>query len=91
MYLDVFFILCIVSYGVGVSGFFRKFKKPFSCETCMAFWSSLLYIICTGNFNLKAIALCCLCSFLATPFANLLLTIREILNHILYKINSILS
>lgn len=86
MYLDLFLILCIVSYGVGVSGFFKNFKKPLSCATCMTFWTCIVYLLFTKNFNLEGIALSCLCSFLASPLTDLLLVVREILNWILVKL-----
>ncbi len=74
MYTDLIIIALILT-GIFYSGFpyefeelvskrlkFGKFKlpKPFSCPLCMTWWTTLLYIIVTGNLSLFNILVCLL-------------------------------
>lgn len=90
LYLNMLYITLVVCYGVGVSGFFRNFKKPFSCDICMTFWTVLLYVVISGNFSFLNLAIVCGFSLLAPVFTGILTLIREILLWILSKISRLL-
>lgn len=80
MYIDLL-IITLILVGIFYSGFpyeieniiskrlkFGKFKlpKPFSCPLCMTWWTTLLYIIITGNLTLFNILACLLLALSTT-------------------------
>lgn len=83
----------IVVYIVDVSGFtdswlaalsrwlghtVRSFK-PFSCSTCMTWWTGIIIAAATGNFIFPVLAYCTLMAFLAPAIGQLALAIRDII------------
>ena len=91
MYIDLLLLAIIICFVVDISGAMRKFKKPFSCSLCCIWWTGLIYLLVTRNFTILGVAFVAFLSMMSSVITALLLTLREILNHILYKINSILS
>lgn len=70
---------------------YRDFEfKPFECSLCMMFWTGLIFLLITHNFTLPYIAIVSVLSFLTTVTKSALITIREIMNYILRKIDDTL-
>jgi len=90
-YTDLLLLTLIVVYVVDISGWtdawlgwlsrwlgrtVREFK-PFSCSTCMTWWTGIVYAIATGRFCIGILAYVALMSFAAFPFSQFLIFIRE--------------
>ena len=103
MMLDLF-LINIILVLIFNSGFVdeidamiqRRFKfhhlpKPFSCVLCMTWWSSLLYIIITGNFNLLGITLCLINATLTSITTPLTKTIENALKKIVWYLNKVVD
>lgn len=63
--------------------------KPFTCSLCMSLWTSLIWIICTGQVTLFTVAFCFLMSYMAPTFKDILLNIQDAFAFLNNKINSI--
>ena len=62
--------------------------KPISCSLCLTWWVGLTYLIITSTFTIPMITYVALLSYMTNPMYNILLFIRDLLNHIvdlLYK------
>lgn len=85
-------VALIAVYIVDVSGFTESWRsalagwlgrkslrplKPFDCGTCMAWWSCIIYSLCTGAFSLATVAYSALMALLALPMGQLMTMIRE--------------
>lgn len=103
MILDLF-LINIILVLIFNSGFVdeidamiqRRFKfhhlpKPFSCVLCMTFWTSILYIILTGNFTLLGITLCLINATLTSITTPLTKTIENALKKIVWYLNKIVD
>ena len=51
--------------------------KPFSCSTCMTWWTGIIYLLATGRFCIPLLAYVAALAFLAFPISQLLIFIRE--------------
>lgn len=51
--------------------------KPFSCSTCMTWWTGIVYLLSTGRFCITLVAYVAGLAFLAFPISQLLIFIRE--------------
>ena len=60
--------------------------KPFSCSTCMSFWTNLAYIIVTNQFSILMILYILALSW-STPIINSILSF--VINAVLKMINII--
>ena len=60
--------------------------KPFSCSTCMSFWTNLAYIIVTNQFSILMILYILILSW-TTPIINSILSF--VINAVLKLINII--
>ena len=60
--------------------------KPFSCSTCMSFWTNLAYIIVTNQFSILMILYILVLSW-GTPIINSILSF--VINAVLKLINII--
>lgn len=62
--------------------------KPFDCSLCTTFWVSILYLLITGTFTIKYLALVCLiCTFCEIIKSAILLvedTVKKIIQ-LIYK------
>ena len=91
-YIQLLLVAAITIYIVDISGFTESWRHglaaalhinrlkplpPFDCGTCMTWWVCLIYILCTGHFNLVTIAYSALLSHLANPIGGLLIFTRE--------------
>ena len=91
MYIDLLLLAIIICFVVDISGAMRKFRKPLSCSLCSIFWSGLIYLLVTKNFTIQGVAFVAFLSMMSSVITGFLLTLKELLNYILHKINSILS
>ena len=92
MYLvDLLLLSVIICFIVDISGALRKFRKPWSCSLCMTFHCGILYLLFTGNFTIQGVAFVAVLSMMSPIITGFLLTLKELLNYILHKINSILQ
>ena len=62
---------------------FHHLPKPFSCSLCMTFWTSLIYILCAGEFSLLNFALCLANAHLTEITSPLIVVIKEWLKKII--------
>ena len=53
--------------------------KPFSCSTCMTWWTGIIYLLSTGRFCITLVAYVAGLAFLAFPISEFLIFIRETL------------
>ena len=105
MYTDLAIITAIL-VGIFYSGFpyefeelvskrlkFGKFRlpKPFSCPLCMTWWTTLLYIIATGNLTLFNILVCLLLALSTTWIDSLYRFIFSVLETFFVWLNELLS
>lgn len=86
MFLDLLLIAVVVCFVVDISGALRNFKKPFSCSLCMTWWTGLIYLLVTGNFNLLGIAWVAFLSMMSSVITGILLWFREIVTCIIVKL-----
>ena len=91
MYIDLLLLVVIICFIVDISGAMRKFKKPLSCSLCCSWWAGLIYLLVTGNFSIIGVAFVAFLSMMSSVISGFLLTLKELLNYILHKINSILQ
>lgn len=91
MYIDLLLLAVIICFIVDISGAMRKFRKPFSCSLCGIWWIGLIYLLITRNFTIIGIAFVAFLSMMSSVITGFLLTLKELINYILHKINSILS
>lgn len=61
--------------------------KPFSCSTCMSFWTNLIYIIIIGKFTIPMIGYILVLSW-TTPLINSIFTL---LKNIFIKLTNTLA
>lgn len=64
----------------------RKFlvRKPWSCSLCMTWWVGLIYLLVVGKFTIPMIGLVALLSFMTPVLKDLMLSVRELLNLIVW-------
>ena len=93
VFCNIFLATLIVVYVVDLSGWTDAWLgwlsrwlghpvtslKPFSCSTCMTWWTGLTIAIATGNFIWPVIAFTALCSFLAYPLGQFAEAIRDLI------------
>ena len=91
MYIDLLLLAVIICFIVDISGALRKFRKPFSCSLCCSWWGGLIYLLVTRNFTIQGVAFVAVLSMMSSVITGFLLTLKELLNYILHKINSILQ
>ena len=56
---------------------FHHLPKPFSCNLCMVFWISLIWVLIQGQLTLLNIALCLINAHLTEITSPLLIVIKE--------------
>lgn len=102
--INLLLIQFIVTGIIDVSGFISeletmlgkwlhikaKIPKPFSCATCLTFWTGLIYLLITANLTLPLVAFTLFISLLSTVTSGLIFLIRDILLKIIYSINNLL-
>ena len=91
MYLDLLLLSVTICFVVDISGAMRKFRKPFSCSLCCSWWIGLIYLLVTKNFTIQGVAFVAFLSMMSPIITGFLLTLKELLNHVLYKINSLIQ
>lgn len=63
---------------------FNNIKLPLiSCSLCVTWWTSLIYIIATGNFTLTNIMLSILIATMTSVIKDLILSVKDIFTKIL--------
>ena len=99
---NLLLISLIVTYTIGYSGFIENIEsfltralrskiriyvpKPFSCPTCMTFWTCITYISATANVTIPAFLLCCIAAYLSEFELNMMRLISDIFNTLISKI-----
>lgn len=79
-----------------VDGFInRKWKpyhlpRPFSCVLCSVFWTSAIWLLCTGQFTLVTLTLALTSAVLTTVTTPLIKTIENYLLKIIEIMNRVL-
>ena len=105
IFIQLLLVTFIVIFLVDLSGFTDtlldiaskvKGKKvdslrPFTCSLCMTWWCTLIWSLCTGNFNLPVLAFCALLAALSFPLSQLFIFIREGINRLIAKLEEILG
>ena len=90
-HLDLLYLTVAVVYVVDVSGFTQTWLgwlsrflharvtelRPFSCSTCMTWWSCIVYLLITGTFDLRNLAVVAVLSSVAYPIGQVLIFVRE--------------
>lgn len=66
---------------------FHHLPKPFSCVLCMTFWTSILYIIIAGHFNLLGITLALASATLTSVTTPLIKTLENYLLKVIELLN----
>lgn len=56
--------------------------KPFDCSRCMTWWTTLIWLACTGSFTLEWIAAAAMLSMLTPQIAALLQLVCDIVSTI---------
>lgn len=95
MVLNIFLIQFILVAAIDVLGFVDEgltplvkkltgskiwsIGKPFNCSTCLTWWTSLLYILFTGNFTLLNIGLCMAAALLTPITLDLIMFVKDLL------------
>ena len=70
----------------GSLGTFR-IPKPFGCQLCMTWWTTLIYIIVTGNLSLPNILICLLFAISTTAVESAYRLVFDTVETILVSIN----
>ena len=60
--------------------------KPFSCSTCLSFWTNLVYLICTGNFSILNVAIIIVMAMLAPELGGLIFMFKSWVDTLINKI-----
>lgn len=62
--------------------------KPFSCSLCMTFWTGLIYLLITAQFNILMISYVALLAFMTPVIGDFLQWVKDLLTKLidfLYK------
>ena len=68
-----------------------RIPKPFSCSLCSMWWSGLIYIILTGNFSFKSLAIVALISASTIIIADIMDFIRDLALTIISKLRTLFN
>lgn len=60
--------------------------KPFSCSTCMSFWTNILYMFITGNFSFLNVLIIIVLAMLAPELGGLIFMFKSWLAALINKI-----
>lgn len=60
--------------------------KPFSCSTCLSFWTNLIYIICTGHFSIINVAIIIVMAMFAPELGGLIYMFKSWIAALINKI-----
>ena len=71
-----------------VLGYKVRIPKPFSCSTCMSFWTSIFYTMFTGYFSIPVLAYICFISVLTPVISDFVWTVRDFLGFVVAWINT---
>lgn len=102
--IDLLLIQFIITGIIDVSGFIgeiehslskwlkikAKIPKPFSCSTCMTFWTGLIYLLITGNLSLLTISLTLFIALMTTVTSGVIILVRDLFLKIIDLINKII-
>lgn len=74
--------------GILTKGKVRKsFElKPFSCSTCMSWWTNLVYMFIAGHFSILNVLIILILSMLAPELAGLIYMFKSWLDTLINKI-----
>lgn len=72
---------------------FGRFRipKPFGCQLCLTWWTSLAYVIATGNATLPNILLCLALALSTNAIESLYRLVFDTIETILVKVNEYLN
>ena len=90
--IDLLLIQFIITGIIDVSGFIgeiehslskwlkikAKIPKPFSCATCMTFWTGLIYLLITANLSLLTISLTLFIALMTTVTSGFIILVRDL-------------
>lgn len=65
--------------------------KPFDCSTCMCFWGGVIYLLCTGQFNLYSLAIVSFLSAISQNISGFIQYFKELLVFIENKLYKLIS
>lgn len=91
IYLQLFFVACVVVFVVDLSGWSgtvtavvsrmagRRVRevRPLTCSLCMTWWTCLGYAVGAGSLSLPVLAWIALLSFVSGTIAQAVIFIRE--------------
>lgn len=104
IYLQVLQITAIIVFIVDISGFTEAWRsalgrwlhisirediKPWTCSLCMVHHIGVIYALCVQAFSLPVWVFICLCAFMAKPVGQLVVTLRDLLEALVFKVNEI--
>ena len=61
--------------------------KPFDCSLCSTWWYGIIWLLLVKEFNMINLGYVALLSYMTTFSKDLILTISELLNKLLNKLN----
>lgn len=68
-----------------------KLPKPFSCQLCMTWWTTLIYIIVTHNFSLENIFICIILALSTNAVESAYRLVLDTIETIIIKIDEYLN
>lgn len=100
IYIQLLLVTVIVVYIVDLSGFTQSWKdyigrllhgkigrvRPFDCSLCMTWWTCILYAWLSGELSLLILAYIAALSLLSIPVGQILMLIKETINHIINQL-----
>lgn len=96
--LNIFLLAFIIVFCIDYSGFIEEadkiltkalrskvplhIPKPFSCGTCLVWWSGLIYLLAIGKFTFAYIAVVAIASALTPEILSIIYFIKDFVNMI---------
>lgn len=60
--------------------------KPFSCSTCMSFWTNIVYMIASGHFSVLNVLIIIVLAMLTPEIGGLIFMLKSWLDALINKI-----
>lgn len=101
IFIELLLIAMVVVFIVDLSTFTTSWKtalgrwlhiqvgsvKPFDCSLCMTWWVCIIYALCAGAFSIPVLAYIALLAFMAYPFSQAMILLRELVFIFINKIH----
>lgn len=71
---------------------FKDFElKPFDCSLCATFWTSVIYLLCTGSLSLTSLALTLLIAISTDIIRQAIVTLKTIVSAFIQLIYNLIE